>query len=389
MRLILKRIMLMLTLCACMALSGCVTSVPGDPLAPYGADAELPIVTPAPTEAPTATPLPTFLITPAPTRFTAWVEVPLTEDEHMTHPRLTRRPTAAPVAVQMDEFVMERQNSELDNTGALQPNISGAGMACVFDEGEQSYLYFTAADGMLYRQRLEDDRLISWDVADAQLVTGDRAFNMLISLQGDIVYISDHRQLVRLHGGSGTQREVMATFDHMCCLTRWDDTFMFIGERDGVRGVFALRDGGSPALIIPSAQSMQLDVVERRIVALDDTGIRAYSMSGDLLAPMIEGEITALCYSGANLYYAAGSAIYCLAPSGTVKSIVPAQVKWLGCHDDTLFYIDTDDVLYRADVSGENVMRMSPGKAYNPTVLDGRIAYSVTENGGISADAEY
>lgn len=384
-----RQALLALALCACALLSGCAANDTVDPLAQYDSNAALPLITPSPTPDPTPTQLPAFRITPAPTAFTAWAEVPLDEDETMSHPRLTRRPTAAPVEVQMDEFVAERQNSELDNTGALQPNISGAGMACEFETDGVKYMYFTAADGMLYRRRMEHGLSASWDAADAQLVTGDTAYNMLISLQGDIVYIDDHRQLVRLKGGDGAQREVMATFDHMCCLTRWDDTFLFIAERDGVRGVFALHEGSSPALIIPAVRSMQLDVVERRIVALSDSCISAYSFEGDLIAVMIEGDIGAMCYSGADLYYGAGSSIYRLAPSGTVECVANSRAKWLGCHDNALLFIDENDALYRADMDGGSVTRLSEGEAYNPTLLHGRIAYSITPQGGIAADAEY
>ena len=366
----------------CVLLPGCAREPVSDPLAAFGADAELPHVTAAPTA---CTPAPTA--TPAPTQYVYWAELPLDESDGPAVERPTRRPTSAPLGAQLSGLIGERQLLELDSTGALQANVTAPGMACEF-EGDTIWLYFTAADGRLYRERIAEGANVSWDPANAQRVTADRAQGLMVSLRGDVVYMCGS-ELVRLEGGESRRRTVMATFDALTGITRWDDTLYAVASRGGAEGLFALNGESEPLLIIPSARAVQIDVVNRRIVALDDAGLTAYSLEGDRLAPMIEGSITAFCHSGADLYYSTENAVYRLGPGGTVERVAELSAVWLGCMNGRLFYLDGARALRSAAQDGSDEKVLSEGPVYNPTLLTDRIAWSLSETGGLEADAPY
>ena len=134
---------------------------------------------------------------------------------------------------------------------------------------------------------------------------------------------------------------------------------------------------------------MQIDAVNRRIVALDDAGLTAYSLEGDRLAPMIEGSITAFCHSGADLYYSTENAVYRLGPGGTVERVAERSAVWLGCMNGRLFYLDGARALRSAAQDGSDEKVLSEGPVYNPTLLADRIAWSLSETGGLEADAPY
>ncbi len=370
-------------LCACALLPGCGGNG-YDPLADFGADAELPRVTPAPTaSAQPATPSPA----PTPTARVDWAELPLGDAALQQRP--TRRPSAASRAAELDEQVLERQLSELDNAGGLQPNVASAGVACEFDDGEAEYLYFAATDGQLYRMPLEPGAEPDCEAPGAQRVAPDSACGLITTLQGDLAFISGGRQLVALRQGASGGREVLCEFDELSQLTRWDDTLLALGTRDGVSGIFALEDGGAPELIVPEALSMQLDVVERRILALDEAGLAAYSLTGDPVMRMIEGEVTAFSYSGAELYYAASGAIYRLSARGEVECVIESDASWLGCHGAQLYYLDGEGLLHRAWLDGDEDEVISDGPAYNPTLLSDRIVYCAEPDGGVVAQVDY
>lgn len=371
-------------LCACALLPGCGGDGGDDPLADYGIGAELPRITPAPTEsAPPATAAPT----PSPTAQVDWAELPL--DDARSQQRPTRKPSAASRAAALDEQVHERQASELDNTGNLQPNVISGGVACEFDDGQAQYVYFTATDGQLYRTALEPGKEPSFDSAQAQRVAPDNASGLMTTLQGDLAYISGGRQLVVLREGAAGGREVLCEFDELTQLTRWDDTLLALGTRDGVSGIFALVGEGMPELIVPDALGMQLDVVNRRILALDDAGLTAYSLTGDLVLTMIAGDVTAFSYSGAELYYAASGAIYRLDALGCVECVLETEASWLGCHGPQLYYLDGEGILHRSWLDGEDDEVISDGAAYNPTLLSDRIVYCSEPGGGVTASVEY
>ena len=166
-------------------------------------------------------------------------------------------------------------------------------------------------------------------------------------------------------------------------------TLVAVGTRDGVSGIFALEDGGAPELIVPEALSMQLDVVERRILALDEAGLAAYSLTGDPVMRMIEGEVTAFSYSGAELYYAASGAIYRLSARGEVECVIESDASWLGCHGAQLYYLDGEGLLHRAWLDGDEDEVISDGPAYNPTLLSDRIVYCAEPDGGVVAQVDY
>lgn len=382
----LKRATSFAALVMLLILPGCASQPAADPLADYGADSVLPQIS----RSATSTPAPSL----APVGLASWSELPMDEAAPSATPvvRPTRRPTPASMDAQLGEFIRERQTSETDNAGTLQANAVAPGMAIEFtDDEDKAYIYFTAADGRLYRQiRIEGAPVaVSWETANAQLVSSDRAEGLMRSLGGDILYTSVG-QLIRLSGGDGAQREVLCTFDSISCLTRWDDTIMFIARTGEDSAVYALTDPGLPEQIIPSARAMQFDVIERRIIVMDDEGLKAYSLDGDLISPMITCGMTAFCYSGGNLYYSTGSAIYRLMPGGAVERVLDAGASWLGCIDDNMFYISSfDGSLRRAGLDGADDRAVSDGPAYNPTLLSDRIAYSTEIDGGISADEEY
>lgn len=371
-------------LCACMLLPGCGGDGGEDPLADFGVGAELPRITPAPTEsAPPATSAPT----PSPTPQIDWAELPL--DDARAQQRPTRKPSAASRAAALDEQVHERQASELDNTGGLQPNVASSGMACEYDDGQAQYVYFAALDGQLYREELLPGAGPAFDSATAQRVAPDSASGMITTLQGDLAYIAGGRQLVVLREGVAGGREVLCEFDELLQLTRWDDTLLALGTRDGESGIFALTGGGLPELIVPDAQCMQLDVVNRRIIALDDAGLTAYSLTGDPVLTMIAGDVTAFSYSGAELYYAASDAIYRLDALGTVECVLDTGASWLGCHGPQLYYLDSEDRLHRAWLDGEDDEVLSSGAAYNPALLSDRIVYCTAPYGGVTRSVAY
>lgn len=386
----LKKAAALMALCAILVLPGCTSQQSGDPLADYGADAALPQIDRDPTPEPD-TPAPSLTPTPA---AADWAELPMDESAPKTTPapRPTRRPTPASMDAQLGEFIRERENSEIDNTGTLQANAMSGGMALEFtDAAGSDYLYFTAADGRLYRQIRMDGAPVtsSWEPADAQAVASDRAEGLMRSLGGDLLYTSGGR-LLRLADGDGARREVLCSFDEISCLTRWDDTIMFIARTGDDSGVYALTDPGLPEMIVPSARAMQFDVVERRIIVMDSEGLKAYSLDGDLISPMITCDMSAFCYSGGSLYYSTGGAIYRLMPGGAVERVLDAGATWIGCMGDDMFYISSfDGSLRRCGLDGADDCAVSDGPAYNPTLLSDRIVYATEIDGGIDAEAVY
>ena len=386
----LKKAVVLMALCAMLILPGCTNQQSGDPLADYGADAALPQIDRDPTPEP-VTPAPSLTPTPA---AADWAELPMDESAPKTTPapRPTRRPTPASMDAQLGEFIRERENSEIDNTGTLQANAMSGGMALEFtDAAGSDYLYFTAADGRLYRQIRMDGAPVtsSWEPADAQTVASDRAEGLMRSLGGDLLYTSGGR-LIRLADGDGARREALCSFDEISCLTRWDDTIMFIARTGDDSGVYALTDPGLPEMIVPSARAMQFDVVERRIIVMDGEGLKAYSLDGDLISPMITCDMSAFCYSGGSLYYSTGGAIYRLMPGGAVERVLDAGATWIGCMGGDMFYISSfDGSLRRCGLDGTDDRAVSDGPAYNPTLLSDRIVYATEIDGGIDAEAVY
>lgn len=386
----LKRAAAFMALCAMLMLPGCTSRQSGDPLADYGADAALPQINREPTREPD-TPAPSLTPTPVAAQ---WAELPMGESApKTTHaPRPTRRPTPASMDAQLGEFIRERENSEIDNSGTLQANATSPGMALEFtDAAGNDYLYFTADDGKLYRQIRMDGAPVtaSWDTADAQAVTSDRAEGLMRTLSGDLMYVSGGK-LIRLIDGDGAQRDVICAFDKISCLTRWDDKLLFIARKGDDSGVYAFDDSGAPEQIIPDVRAMQVDVVERRIIAMDDEGLKAYSLEGDLISPMITCDMTTFCYSGGNLYYSTGSAIYRLMPGGAVERVLDAGATWIGCMGDDMFYISSfDGSLRRCSLDGADDRAVSDGPAYNPTLLSDRIVYATEVDGGIDSDEAY
>lgn len=380
-----------LTLCAIMLLCGCSKSPEEDPLSDYGQDATLPQIDREPTEIP-ATFVPNATATPpAPT----WNELPLDDDSEpdvtvTPAVRPTRKPTPMAMDVQLSEFIRERMTSERDNTGTYQANVMSGGMAVEIadDEGDK-YLYFTAADGNLYSQRRLDGIDVSWDIADAHYVSGDCAVGMIASLSGDLLYICGG-DLVMLTLGDTTERTVLCSFDEITGLTRWDNT-IYIAARDGEEsGIYALYDGVTPREIVPGGNAVALDVVERRLLVLMDSGLYAYSLDGDLISPMVECEMNAVCYIGGDLYYSTGDAIYRLMSGGSVEKVLDEGASWLGSAEENLFYINSEDgMLYRAEADGSNARAISAGEAFNPTLLSDRIAYGVSPDGGMTNDEKY
>ena len=386
----LKKAVALMALCAMLILPGCTSQQSGDPLADYGADAALPQIDRDPTPEPD-TPAPSLTPTPA---AADWAELPMDESTPKTTPapRPTRRPTPASMDAQLGEFIRERENSEIDNTGTLQANAMSGGMALEFtDAAGSDYLYFTAADGRLYRQIRMDGAPVtsSLEPADAQAVASDRAEGLMRTLNGDLMYVSGGK-LIRLTDGNGAQRDVICAFDSISCLTRWDDKILFIAHKGDDSGVYALGDSGAPEQIILGVRAMQVDVVERRIIAMDDEGLKAYSLEGDLISPMITCDMTTFCYSGGNLYYSTGGAIYRLMPGGAVERVLDAGATWIGCMGGDMFYISSfDGSLRRCGLDGADDRAVSDGPAYNPTLLSDRIVYATEIDGGIDAEAVY
>ena len=229
----------------------------------------------------------------------------------------------------------------------------------------------------------------SWEPADAQAVASDRAEGLMRTLNGDLMYVSGGK-LIRLIDGDGAQRDVICAFDSISCLTRWDDKFLFIAHKGDDSGVYALGDSGAPEQIILGVRAMQVDVVERCIIAMDDEGLKAYSLEGDLISPMITCDMTTFCYSGGNLYYSTGGAIYRLMPGGAVERVLDAGATWIGCMGDDMFYISSfDGSLRRCGLDGADDRAVSDGPAYNPTLLSDRIVYATEIDGGIDAEAVY
>lgn len=370
-------------ICACALLPGCAGTGEYDPLADFGAGAELPRVT----AAPSASAPPAATAAPSPTARSDWDELPLSDARAQSRP--TRKPSAASRAAALDEQVHERQTSELDNAGALQPNVASGGVACEFDDGQSRYIYFTAADGQLYRTPLSQGEEPNLSAAAAQRVAPDNARGLMTTLEGDLAYISGGRLLVALRQGAAEGREVLCEFDELRQIARWDATLYALGTREGASGIFALSDGGAPELIVPDAHSMQLDVVKRRILALDEGGLKAYSLEGDPVITLIEGEVAAFSYSGADLYYSIAGAIYRMDALGSVELVLSAQASWLGCHGPLIYYLDGEGLLRRAWLDGEGDEQVSQGPAYNPTLLSDRIVYCAQPDGGLTDSSLY
>ncbi len=379
-----------LALCAIMLLTGCSQSPAGDPLEGYGIDAALPHVEHEPTDVPA-----TFVPNPtAAPSAPAWDELPLGEnlpDATVTPAvRPTRKPTPMAMDAQLSEFIRERITSERDNTGTYQANVMSGGMAVeITDQEGNEYLYFTAADGNLYSQRRLEGIDVSWDIADAHYLSGDCAVGMIASLSGDLIYICNG-DLVMLTLGDTPERTVLCSFDEITCLTRWDNT-IYIAARNGEEsGIYALYDGAEPRQIVPAARAVALDVVERRLLVLMDSGLYAYSLDGDLISPMVECKMSALCYIGGNLYYSNADAVYRLMSGGTVEKVLDAGASWLGSAEENLFYINSEDgMLYHARADGTDARAISAGEAFNPTLLSDRIAYGVSPDGGMTNDETY
>lgn len=376
-----KRISALAALCACALLGGCAGEHTGDPLAAFGADAELPHVSATATACPVCV---TAAPTPAPTERADWAELPLDEADP-TGPRPTRRIMPASLDAQASAFMSERISAERDNAGAPQANVNGRAQGCVLPGGEDAdHMYFTAQDGKLYRERLMSGAPVSWETADAQLVCADSARNIIVSLKGDIVYICGD-EIIQLTGGDGSKRSVLGEFESPDCLTRWDDAFMFVAGREGARGIYSMNSEGEAGLIVPGVRAMQIDAVNRRIVALGADGLSAYSLTGAPISPMIAGNIDAFCFSGAELYYSASDAVYRLTASGTVQRVLERKAQWLGCMDGKLYLIDGEGALMRAELDGSGLEQLCE-EAYNPTLLPGRIACAAEPDGGLSMD---
>ena len=212
---------------------------------------------------------------------------------------------------------------------------------------------------------------------------------MVASLSGDLIYICNG-DLVMLTLGDTPERTVLCSFDEITCLTRWDNT-IYIAARNGEEsGIYALYDGAEPRQIVPAARAVALDVVERRLLVLMDSGLYAYSLDGDLISPMVECKMSALCYIGGNLYYSNADAVYRLMSGGTVEKVLDAGASWLGSAEENLFYINSEDgMLYRARADGTDARAISAGEAFNPTLLSDRIAYGVSPDGGMTNDETY
>ena len=100
--------------------------------------------------------------------------------------------------------------------------------------------------------------------------------------------------------------------------------------------------------------------------------------------------MTTFCYSGGNLYYSTGGAIYRLMPGGAVERVLDAGATWIGCIGDDMFYISSfDGSLRRCGLDGADDRAVSDGPAYNPTLLSDRIVYATEIDGGIDAEAVY
>lgn len=363
---------------ACSLLGGCGSGQEADPLKDYGSDALLPIVNARPTpSAPPATPPPC-----AETTEPCWAELPLS-DAPCIKPRPTRRIDFR-AYMASDSRTAERRASEQSNSGGLQANVSSDAMACDFSVGEENYIYFTAQDGQLYRLAKPEKGAVSLNASGAQRVSPDSASGFIVSPQGDLIYIASGRRLVSLKGGNADERRIICEMEGMSHLTRWDERLFFMADSGGGRGVYSLEGRSEPALIIDGVLDMQLDALSQRILALTDKGLRAYSFEGKLIMPVIDCSIKAFCLFGAELYYAAPEAIYCVHTDGSVDMVAAAAADWLGFTGARLIYRDTAGLLHRAWPDGSEDEVISRRRAYNPAILDSGIAFCHTSYGGVA-----